>query len=177
MSLLRASGAAENHERQVVVCGMGGLHHLAAILPATLLAALCHGCVQGRGETMQKLRKQARLRPALKGMGLICFAGYLTWNAHWLAQRRLPPSILVAVTGLPCPTTGMTRSIMSLISGDLSNSIRYNVFTIPIVLLMMYSALALLRALLSGQSVALSPLVARLWGFVLAAAWLSKFLL
>jgi hypothetical protein len=66
---------------------------------------------------------------------------------------------------------------MSLISGDLSNSIRYNVFTIPIVLLMMYSALALLRALLSGQSVALSPLVARLWGFVLAAAWLSKFLL
>src|ERR1022692_3864522 len=39
------------------------------------------------------------------------FVVYCIWNAYWLLQWRLPPSLFSAITGLPCPTTGGTRSV------------------------------------------------------------------
>ncbi len=36
---------------------------------------------------------------------------YICWNLFFLAHGRTAPSLLLALTGRPSPTTGMTRSL------------------------------------------------------------------
>ena len=39
-----------------------------------------------------------------------------------------PPCPLLSITGVPCPMCGMTRSVRSLMHGDLAASVRYQPF-------------------------------------------------
>ena len=126
---------------------------------------------------MRQLRKQARLTRTLRGIGIAAFLGYLGWNAYWLAHWRLPPSIWTRATGLPCPTSGMTRGMRALLAGNLVEFVLYNALAVPILLLLAYSGFFLLRALFRKQRLALPPRVAALWLIVLVAAWFSKFII
>ena len=53
---------------------------------------------------------------------VLAFSGYAIWNLFWLAQAKVPPSIFTATTGLPCATTGGTRSVLALLAGTSSGA-------------------------------------------------------
>ncbi len=102
------------------------------------------------------------------------FAGYCIWNGYWLAQGKVPPSIFLAATGLPAPTTGGTRAVVHLWRGELLESMRYNAMAIPILLL-----LAVTLGWLIRQAAKRRPFLVPFgffwaWLAVLAIAWVLK---
>lgn len=105
------------------------------------------------------------------------FAAYLAWNILWLASGKLPPSMLLGILGIPCPTTGFTRSLASLLHGELRASLLWNPFTIPFLILLALSFHALSLAALRKKALLLPKWIATAWCAVLVMAWLSKFLL
>jgi len=105
------------------------------------------------------------------------FAAYLAWNILWLASGKLPPSMLLAILGIPCPTTGVTRSLACLLHGDLRASLMWNPFAIPFLILLALSFHALSLAAVRKKELTLPKWMAAAWCAVLVLAWLSKFLL
>jgi hypothetical protein len=110
------------------------------------------------------------LRTAFAGLALI----YFGWNLYWLVQLRLAPSLFQALTGLPCPTTGCTRSMLALLRGELSESLRYNALTVPICLLLAATCSQLLGQGLARKRLALSSWLVWVWAVILPLAWLLK---
>ena len=105
-------------------------------------------------------------------LGMFCF--YLAWNAFWLASGEVPDSILKAFTGIPCPTTGGTRSLVALMRGEWQQSLLWNPLTLAYVALMAGSLGLLGHQLLKGKRLALPPAFALLWAGFLAAGWILK---
>lgn len=106
----------------------------------------------------------------------MAFGLYLLWNVWWLAHRQVPPSILLALCGLPAPTTGCMRAASALWQGDLRGSLFWNAFLVPISLLLLVSGLSLALCCGKRHRLALPVPLARLWLVVLACAWITKLL-
>lgn len=115
-------------------------------------------------------------RRILKHVGIVAFCFYVAWNIYWLAHRTIPPSILRGIFGLPAPTTGMTRSLRALLSGDLAGSVFWNAFLIPVLLLFASSFVSLSISLLKRRRLVLPKPIAYSWFAILATAWLTKFI-
>ena len=126
---------------------------------------------------MQRLRKQDRLTLVLKTVALCVFAGYLVWNAFWLWQGRVPDSIWRYVTGLPCATTGCTRSLMALWEGRYGEAFLFNPMLLVYVFLIVASAWSLGQQVLSGRRCVLPKVLAAGWLVALALGWVLKFVL
>src|SRR6185369_16798492 len=107
-------------------------------------------------------------------LGLVIMAGYLTWNGWWLAHGQLAPSMLRWFTGIPCPTTGGTRSVLALARGDWRGSLRWNAMAIPLILLFTVTIAQLLTAALRRSRLVLPPRYLHLWLGVLGVAWVLK---
>lgn len=116
------------------------------------------------------------LRATWRRIGIGAFCLYVVWNVYWLAHRAIPPSILLAVAGIPAPTTGCTRAAVALWHGDLRLSLFWNAFLIPIVLLLLASGTSLAKAFVRKNRLILPAAIARLWLAVLASAWITKLL-
>jgi hypothetical protein len=124
---------------------------------------------------MPAMRRQARLiSPIVRGVMLGMFAFYLLWNAVWLWAGRVPDSILRAFTGIPCPTTGATRSLLALVHGEWLQALLWNPFTLLYVALLACSGGLLANQALRRKRLVLSPLLARVWMASLAAGWVMK---
>ncbi|GAB4241208.1 MAG: hypothetical protein OHK005_04020 [Candidatus Methylacidiphilales bacterium] len=80
---------------------------------------------------MQGLKILRVTQPAA-WLGWVALVGYLAWNIYWVAHGRLPPSLWQSLSGLPAPTTGMTRSWIALGEGRWMESLAWNPFTIPL---------------------------------------------
>jgi hypothetical protein len=138
--------------------------------------------VQGVEEDVRKLRDTLQLSPArtgasrsaLRAVALVCFAGYLAWNAWWLAGGRVPGSIFRAATGLPCPTTGGTRSALALLSGDIYASLAHNPFTLVFIGLLGWSVTALVRSYRRLGHAELGRGTGLAWFATLGVAWVFK---
>jgi len=156
---------------------MGALFHPAFILLPPMLASFRDRRLQERKTKMCLLRKPVRVRSGIKTVALIAFGGYVVWNVTWLSHGRFPPSIFAFCVGLPCPTTGITRSILSLWHGNLRDFIFFNPFTTIYIGLAGISAFILLRHSLYRQEVVLPNCIGWAWFFVLFCGWLTKFAL
>ena len=154
-----------------------------SLLPATLLVAIRHRRLQGRDAQMSVVWSEARVTRESIGLGnppgwaRASFVAYVVWNAAWLAVGRIPPSALRAILGIPCPTTGCTRSIVALVHGNLHASLVWNPFTTPILILLAVSLQTLLVAGLRKKELLLPRWLGNAWLGVLLAAWAAKFLL
>lgn len=124
-----------------------------------------------------KLNRFAAGRTTMPLWAMVSFAAYLLWNILWLASGKLPPSMLLGIVGIPCPTTGFTRSLASLLHGDLRASLLWNPFAIPFLILLALSFHVLTQAALRKKDLLLPKWMAAAWCAVLVASWLSKFLL
>lgn len=121
---------------------------------------------------------QARLMErGVRLAALAAFAFYLLWNAAWIALGRIPPSILRALTGLPCPTTGGLRSLGALLRGEWLQAPLWNPFTLIYIALFGYSTAVLAGQMLRRQRLVLRPVAGWLWGAALALGWAAKFVL
>lgn len=127
---------------------------------------------------MSAMRCQACLiEPIIRPIALGMFGFYVFWNVVWIASGSVPASILQAFIGIPCPTTGCTRSAFALLRGHWAESLFWNPFTLIYLLLFVWSATVLIRQLLMRRRMVLGPLISRLWMFSLAAGWSAKFLI
>jgi hypothetical protein len=115
--------------------------------------------------------------PTIRAIALSAFAAYLAWNASWLFHGHVPPSILAYYSGLPCPTTGMTRSVISLWRGDIRNSLLFNPFTVVYLVLTGLSAYILLAQALRRRDVVLPKGFGWAWLIALGCGWVTKFAL
>ena len=119
----------------------------------------------------------SRLESFVRPVSLSMFVFYLLWNALWIVSGRVPDSILRALTGLPCPTTGGIRCMLSLLNGEWLAAFLWNPFAPVYVALLVGSAAILGKQFFSRERLVLSPLLARGWVFSLAAGWIAKFAL
>ena len=110
-------------------------------------------------------------------LALGAFIFYLAWNAAWISGKRIPPSILRGVAGIPCPTTGGFRSFIALCRGEFGQSFLYNPLTLVYILLLCYSMVVLLGQWIKRQRLVLSHLVAFAWCASLLIGWAAKFVL
>lgn len=102
------------------------------------------------------------------------FLFYVLWNIYWLSMGQVPPSILIGVFGIPAPTTGMTRSTLALVDGRWLDSLAFNPFTIPTILLWAYSLMKGAKWVLRRPDAQLAPVVVKAWAWVLGLAWIYK---
>ncbi len=121
----------------------------------------------------------ARKRPtiffrALCVFAVIGFVFYVGWNLFWACQAQVPPSIFTYVTGLPCPTTGGTRSVGCLVRGELAESLRYNAMTIPIAILFFATLFELGLNYRRQSKLRVRTFYLPLWGGILLVAWALK---
>lgn len=117
-------------------------------------------------------RDRASVLPRV--IGYTALGGYLLWNGYWIFRGRIPPSILLGVFHIPAPTTGMTRSCLSLLEGDLRDFFLWNPFTLPILALFLVSLGVLAWRFLGTRKACLPPYFLKLWIGLLLAAWVAK---
>ena len=99
---------------------------------------------------------------------------YIIWNLYWFTQGRLAPSMLLGFTGIPAPTTGMTRSFMALLSLDIQLSLSYNPFTLITIALIIRSSIIFINRYLLGKNQSLSYFMQWSWIITLSASWLYQ---
>jgi hypothetical protein len=112
-----------------------------------------------------------------RSVALGAFIFYLAWNAAWIAGKRIPPSILREIAGIPCPTTGGYRSFIAFCRGEFVQSFLYNPLMLVYILLFCYSMAVLLRQWIKRKRPVLSPFVAWIWCVSLMMGWVAKFVL
>lgn len=105
------------------------------------------------------------------------FIFYLAWNAAWIAHGRIPPSILRAMAGVPCPTTGGYRSFLALCRGEFVQSFLYNPLMLVYLLLFCYSMAVLFLQWIRRKRLVLHPFIAWMWCASLLIGWVAKFAL
>ena len=110
----------------------------------------------------------------LRITALVGFAFYCVWNLAWLWHGQFAPSILHELTGIPAPTTGMTRSFWSLIQADLVGSLLMNPMTVPMILLLILTAGYFVNQVIQGRSISLGRKLVIAWLASLAGAWIIK---
>jgi hypothetical protein len=156
---------------------MGSFHCPDFTLLAALLASVRDRRLQ-RGKTeMRRLRMQSGMRLQIKRIALIAFGIYVAWNAVWLCRGCIPPSISSYCLGIPCPTTGMTRSVLSLLNGNVEEFFLFNPFTLAYLSLLVVSIAIVLRCYMRGKDIVLPNFVARGWIIALALGWFAKFII
>jgi hypothetical protein len=175
MSLLRVRKSSLHSEEETVHGRLDILCCFAARLLPIVLASVCDRRMQGRGMEMPAMRRQARLtdlfiQPVAFGM----FGFYLLWNVAWLWSGAIPPSILTAITGIPCPTTGGTRSLVAVLRGEWIQAILWNPLMPVYVGLLVYSATALGLQFIRRERLVLRRAVARFWMLALVMGWIAK---
>lgn len=110
----------------------------------------------------------------MKKAALLCFGGYCAWNVSCLLSWQLPDSILRAVTGLPCPTTGGTRSAAAYLRGDWELGFWYNPLAPVFPVLLLASGAILAQKLCRRQEPRLPSWLAQTWLWCLLIAWFVK---
>ena len=76
------------------------------------------------------------------------------------------------LTGLPCPFCGVTRSLASLLRGELAESLLFNPFALPFFYL--FTALLLAPALAPAAGFRPARPRAALWAALIILAWAAK---
>lgn len=102
------------------------------------------------------------------------FLIYCFWWVFWLVRGKLPPALFLAITGLPSPTTGCTRSLQSLLQGNWRESLYWNAMSIPFFALFILSLGWLGWRFLRRQSIRLPVGFLYLWIVILMIAWAMK---
>lgn len=123
----------------------------------------------------ERRRELARIsHGGLRTLAASLLIVYLGWNAIWLVQGWIPPSLFLALTGLPSPTTGGVRSMTALAEGDWRASLEFNALAVPITLLFVYCVARLGWCAARRDRLVLPRWTLPAWIGVLSLAWVLK---
>jgi len=123
---------------------------------------------EGKGDTRRLFHSGLRV------LALALLVVYCLWNVFWLGQGRLPPSLFLALTGLPAPTTGGARSVLQLCRGNWRESLRHNPLAVPLCLLFGLSLSWLVVQCLRRRRLSMPGWLGWAWAVVLGAAWVVQ---
>lgn len=118
------------------------------------------------------LAEPLTVRTALRAVAFGGFVVYLGWNAAWLLCGQAAPSLLLALCGIPAPTTGMGRALAAAQAGNWPRSLAYNPCLLPTLLLLALTCVQLVWRQIAGRPRRLSPWLALAWAMTLGLAWL-----
>jgi hypothetical protein len=121
--------------------------------------------------------RQSPVRFGLRVTAIAFGVVYLGWNAYWLSRGQFAPSLLKALTGLPAPTTGMTRGLHQLWLGHWCESLRWHPLAVPLLVWFVFSLGWLAVARVCRQELLLPRWVYHGWAVLLLGGWLLKFVL
>lgn len=62
---------------------------------------------------------------------------YLAWSLHHESSGNLTPCLIKNVTGMPCPSCGSTRSVASIVSGNITQAALINPMGFLIAVIML----------------------------------------
>lgn len=110
----------------------------------------------------------------LRSIAFAILIVYLGWQVYWLAQGTIPQSLLLALTGIPAPTTGGTRSLRALLDGDWRLSLYHNAMTLPIMTVTLYSLILIVAQAGRGIKPNLPRRIVIAWVVILSLAWIIK---
>ena len=99
---------------------------------------------------------------------------YCGWQVFWLTQGRIPPVLFLALTDLPAPTTGGTRSMVHLFAGRWRESLWENALALPIAVLFVLSVCWVLVQGLRSRRWRLPQGFLVAWLGTLGIAWAIK---
>ena len=116
------------------------------------------------------------LKTSLRCFAVAMMSVYAAWQVYWLSMGQLPPALFLAVTGLPAPTTGGTRSLGCLLRGDWLGSLHHNAMTIPITLMAIGCAVWVMAQAYYLRQVRLPRGIGLAWAVLLTLAWSIKLL-
>lgn len=111
----------------------------------------------------------------------LVFVSYVAATAY--SQSLLPPSInsfsclFKVLFALPCPFCGITRSLTSLLRGELWQAVLYHPFAVPIVVLFTYSVVLSIKKFRTGAELALPNSVLLVWFILGVLSWATKMIL
>jgi Protein of unknown function (DUF2752) len=108
------------------------------------------GCPTLLKRPLRTLSQQQRLN-RWTVLGLV--SAPLLGSGFYRAGCHLPflQCPLRSLTGIPCPTCGMTRSFTAIAQGDLGQAVQYHLFGPAVFILFLMVALHLLRELKANQ--------------------------
>ena len=124
--------------------------------------------VSMRGES---LRFHACRKLVLRCLAFALLVVYIGWNLFQLYCLQVPASLLVALTGLPCPTTGGTRAFIALFQGDVVASLRWNPLAMPFALMGSATIARIAVDALRYRPIRLSNVWLYCWLILLGAGW------
>jgi len=107
-------------------------------------------------------------------IGSVGIAIYGSWNVFWLTRAEVPPGMLQYFTGLPCPTTGGTRSLLAILEGDVAESLRWNPLTLAYLALTLASIACLVGRCRRGHGLLLPRALGHVWIVTLGIGWIVK---
>jgi hypothetical protein len=111
-------------------------------------------------------------------LGYVCYIITLAYYPHVLINSGLSLScVFKTLTGLPCPFCGTTRSLASLLHGDLRQAILYNPFSLLLFILFTYSLWVYIFKPNYRRGRILSIEVHKAWLPLIVLSWIAKFLL
>jgi hypothetical protein len=111
---------------------------------------------------------------ALRVTATVMFIVYVCWNVYWLAHGQMAPSMLWGATGLPGPTTGLTRALLRLVAGDVSGFLAYDALAVPTILLFLWCIFWLMLLAVRRRALLLPRWMLPVWGGLLAVSWILK---
>lgn len=123
---------------------------------------------------MAQLERLAHRDFWLKCIAFALVVVYGGWNLVALSMSRVPESLLLAITGLPCPTSGGTRAVWCLFQGDVVGSLQWNPMAVPIVLLAAATVVRVAFLARSRSRISLSMVCVQCWLWTLTLAWLIQ---
>jgi hypothetical protein len=124
-------------------------------------------------DTANKLSRGQR---GLRCVAMSMLVVYVSWQICWAGFGRIPPSLFLALTGWPAPTTGGTRSMLALLNGEWRLSLYHNAMTLPIIGLVMFTLGWELVQLRQALRKPLPPPIVKAWIAILSLAWIIKLL-
>jgi hypothetical protein len=119
--------------------------------------------------------KNTPSRLLLQFFAASALCAYVGWWIYWLVQGRLPSAPLKALTGLPAPSTGCTRSLRCFLQGQPWEALRWNAFSVPLTAMLALSVGWLAVCLLLRRKLLLPSCFLHIWSALLVLAWASKF--
>ena len=111
-------------------------------------------------------------------LAFVCYVAAVAYVPALLPSSVKSFSCLFkALLALPCPFCGMTRSLTSLLHGELWQAALYHPFAIPVVALFTCSVGVSVEKFRSGKELALSNGMLLVWFVPGVASWAAKVIL
>ena len=101
----------------------------------------------------------------------------LTYPAFNLLELLSLNCPFKSITGLPCPGCGYTRSIESLITGDIFSSFMHNPGWIILIFFMVTMIVIGMKTIIKGRQVVMNNRWLIMFVVLLGSTWIGKFIL